>query len=99
MNPLETYLHDLNEIRASGAAVNLLLWAPGQPLERDRQDPQSQGEVHHQLAEPGIDGSHPEQAAKLDPRERRTPILWKKRQLYLQNGWLFDPATHLPLKP
>jgi hypothetical protein len=98
MNPLETYLHDLNKIRTSGAAVNLLLRAPGQPLERDRQDPQPQGEVHHQLAEPGIDGPRPVQPAKLDPRECRTEFLWKNQRVYLQKGWAFDPATWLAIK-
>ena len=25
--------------------------------------------------------------------------LTEKRRLFLQRDWLFDPATHLPLKP
>jgi hypothetical protein len=44
------------------------------------------------------DGPDPVQPERLNPRERRTPILWKKRHLVLQNGWAFDPATHLALK-
>jgi hypothetical protein len=39
------------------------------------------------------DGPHPLQPKMLNPRVRRTSILWKKRDLTLQNGWAFDPAT------
>jgi hypothetical protein len=39
------------------------------------------------------DGPPPIQPQRLDPKERRTEITWKRRRLYLQNGWPFDPAT------
>jgi hypothetical protein len=39
------------------------------------------------------EGPPPVQPERLDPRERRTPTVWKKRRLYLQNGWPFDPDT------
>jgi hypothetical protein len=39
------------------------------------------------------DGPPPVQPQRLDPRERRTEITWKRRRLYLQNGWPFNPAT------
>jgi len=38
-------------------------------------------------------GPPPVPPERLDPRERRTEITWKRRRLYLQNGWPFDPAT------
>jgi hypothetical protein len=44
------------------------------------------------------DGPRPVQPERLDPGERRTPILWKRQDLYLQNGWAFDPATWLAVK-
>jgi hypothetical protein len=44
------------------------------------------------------DGPPPVQPQRLDPRERRTPIMWKRRRLYLQHGWAFDPATWLAVK-
>jgi hypothetical protein len=44
------------------------------------------------------DGPPPVQPQRLDPRERRTEITWKRRRLYLQNGWPFDPATWLAVK-
>ena len=55
MNPLETYLRELYEIRSTGAAVAETSYygRPGQPAQRNRQDPQAQGPVHHQLEEPG----------------------------------------------
>jgi hypothetical protein len=39
------------------------------------------------------DGPPPVQPQRLDPRERRTEVTWKRRRLYLQNGWAFDPDT------
>lgn len=39
------------------------------------------------------DGPPPLQPKMLNPRVRRTSILWEKRQLTLQNGWPFNPAT------
>jgi len=39
------------------------------------------------------DGPPPVPPERLDPRERRTPIMWKRRRLYLQHGWAFDPDT------
>jgi hypothetical protein len=44
------------------------------------------------------DGPPPMQPERLDPRERRTEITWKRRRLYLQNGWPFNPATWLAEK-
>jgi hypothetical protein len=44
------------------------------------------------------DGPPPVQPERLNPRERRTPILWKKRHLVLQNGWAFDPFTWQAVK-
>jgi hypothetical protein len=40
-----------------------------------------------------FDSPLPVQPERLNPRQRRTPILWKKRHLVLQNGWPYDPAT------
>jgi len=39
------------------------------------------------------DGPPPVPPERLDPRERRTEVTWKRRRLYLQNGWAFDPDT------
>jgi hypothetical protein len=39
------------------------------------------------------EGPHPVQPGRLNPRERRSSIFWKKRHLTLQNGWAYDPAT------
>jgi hypothetical protein len=39
------------------------------------------------------EGPPPVPPERLDPRERRTPIMWKRRRLYLQHGWAFDPDT------
>ena len=39
------------------------------------------------------DDPPPVQPQRLDPRERRTEVTWKRRRLYLQNGWAFDPDT------
>lgn len=39
------------------------------------------------------DDPPPVQPKRLDPNERRTEVTWKRRRLYLQNGWPFDPAT------
>lgn len=47
----------------------------------------------HTLEAIPADGPPPVQPERLNPRERRTPILWKKRHLVLQNGWPYDPAT------
>ena len=47
----------------------------------------------HTLETIPTDGPPPVQPERLNPRERRTPVIWKKRQLNLQNGWAFDPAT------
>jgi len=35
---------------------------------------------------------------RLDPRERRTELLWKGRTIYVQHGWPFDPATWKRIK-
>ena len=45
-----------------------------------------------------IDGPPPVQPPRLDPGERRSEVYWKKRRLYLQNGWAFDPGTWLPVR-
>ena len=44
------------------------------------------------------DGPPPEPPERLNPRERRTPMVWNRRYLYLQNGWAFDPATRKAVK-
>jgi hypothetical protein len=36
---------------------------------------------------------------RLDIREPRQVVVWKKQRYLIQRGWLFDPATHLPLDP
>ena len=36
---------------------------------------------------------------RLDIREVRQEVMWKRRRYWSQFGWLFDPRTHLPLKP
>jgi hypothetical protein len=47
----------------------------------------------HTLKAIPTDSPPPVQPERLNLRERRTSILWKKRHLTLQNGWAFDPAT------
>jgi len=38
------------------------------------------------------------QLQMLDIRTRRQEILWKKRDYYIQNGWLYDRATWMAVK-
>jgi hypothetical protein len=45
-----------------------------------------------------LDDPLPVQPERLNPRERRTPVLWKRRHLILQNGWAYDPATWQAVK-
>ncbi len=52
----------------------------------------------HTLKEIPTDGPLPVQPERLNPRERRTPVIWKRRHLYLQHGWPYDPATWLAVK-
>jgi hypothetical protein len=40
-----------------------------------------------------IYGTRPVQPAKVDPRERRTEIVWRGKLILLQFGWAYDPCT------
>lgn len=44
-------------------------------------------------------GPVPTRPERLTIREVRQEVIWKGRRYLSQRGWLFDPATHLPLKP
>ncbi len=44
-------------------------------------------------------GPVPTRPERLNIREVRQEVMWKGRRYWSQRGWLFDPATHLPLKP
>jgi hypothetical protein len=44
-------------------------------------------------------GPIPTRPERLDIREVRQEAKWKGRRYLSQRGWLFDPATHLPIKP
>jgi hypothetical protein len=47
----------------------------------------------------GIQEPVPTRPKRLDICEFRLRALWKGRRCWSQFGWLFDRATHLPLKP
>ena len=40
----------------------------------------------------------PQPPARFDPGARRTEMVWKGREIYVQHGWPFDPKTWRPLK-
>jgi hypothetical protein len=42
-------------------------------------------------------GPIPTRPERLDIREPRQAVEWKKKRCLIQRGWLFDPATHLPI--
>lgn len=44
-------------------------------------------------------GPVPIRPERLDIREVRLEVMWKGRRYLSQFGWLFDPRTHLPIKP
>jgi hypothetical protein len=44
-------------------------------------------------------GPIPECPERLDIRQVRQEVTWKGGRFLSQRGWLFDPATHLPLDP
>ena len=44
-------------------------------------------------------GPVPIRPERLTIREVRQAVEWKGRRYLSQRGWLFDPATHLPMKP
>jgi hypothetical protein len=44
-------------------------------------------------------GPVPMRPERLNIREVRQAVIWKGLRCWSQFGWLFDPATHLPLKP
>jgi len=50
-----------------------------------------------QRVNPG--GPIPTRPEKLNIREVRQEVTWRGRRFLSQRGWLFDPATHLPLGP
>jgi hypothetical protein len=43
-------------------------------------------------------GRVPTRPGRLDIREIRREVVWRGKRYWSQRGWLFDPATHLPLK-
>jgi hypothetical protein len=44
-------------------------------------------------------GPIPPRPERLNIREIRQEVVWKGRRCLSQFGWLFNRATHLPLKP
>jgi hypothetical protein len=36
---------------------------------------------------------------QMNIREHRQEVQFGKKRFYSQRGWLFDPATHLPIDP
>ncbi len=49
------------------------------------------------VALPGQDPT-PTPPARFDPSERRTEMVWKGREIHVQQGWPFDPRTWRRLK-
>jgi hypothetical protein len=44
-------------------------------------------------------GPIPIRPERLNIQEVRQGVMWKGRRYLSQRGWLFNPATHLPIKP